>query len=65
VNSLSKAFVEQKNSNTKYPSRIIVRTPQGEKTPKMLEVEKRIGRTLEIDFQENYLSTQTQGELSQ
>src|ERR1044071_6698918 len=32
-----------------------VRTPEGEKTPIMREVEKRIGRTLEEDFQEHYV----------
>jgi hypothetical protein len=32
-----------------------VRTPTGEKTAKMREVEKRIGRTLEEDFQEYYV----------
>ena len=31
------------------------RTPPGEKTSKMREVEKRIGRTLEEDFQEYYV----------
>jgi hypothetical protein len=33
-----------------------VRTPTGEKTAKMREVEKRIGRTLEEDFQEYYVN---------
>jgi 5-methylcytosine-specific restriction endonuclease McrA len=31
------------------------RTPEGAKTERMLEVEKRIGRTLEEDYEENYL----------
>lgn len=30
-------------------------TPKGVKTPKMLEVEKKLGRTLEKDYKENYL----------
>ena len=32
-----------------------IATPEGEKTPKMLEVEERLGRTLEKDFQEYYI----------
>lgn len=31
-------------------------TPKGVKTPKMLEVEKKLGRTLEKDYKENYLN---------
>ena len=31
------------------------RTPDGQKTPKMLEVERRLGRTLEEDFREYHL----------
>lgn len=32
------------------------RTPVGEKTPRMKEVEKRLGRTLEEDYREMYLN---------
>jgi len=31
------------------------RTPEGQKTPKMLEVEQRLGRTLEEDFREYHI----------
>ena len=31
-----------------------MRIPKGQKTPKMLEIEKRIGRTLEEDYREHY-----------
>src|ERR1700758_3794409 len=31
------------------------RTPEGAKTERMLQVEQRIGRTLEEDYAENYL----------
>lgn len=31
------------------------RTPEGQKTPKMVEVERRLGRTLNEDFREYYL----------
>ena len=31
------------------------RTPEGQKTPKMLEIERRLGRTLEEDFREYHL----------
>jgi 5-methylcytosine-specific restriction endonuclease McrA len=34
---------------------IFQRTPEGQKTPKMLDVERRLGRTLEEDFREYYL----------
>ena len=33
-------------------------TPEGQKTPKMLEVEKKLGQTLEDDFQEYYVEKQ-------
>jgi hypothetical protein len=32
-----------------------LRIPKGEKTPKMLEVEKRLGRKLEDDYREYYI----------
>ncbi len=32
-----------------------LRIPKGLKTPKMLEVEKRLGRTLEEDYREHYI----------
>jgi len=35
---------------------MFVRTPTAEKTPKMREVENRLGRALEEDFQEYYVS---------
>jgi hypothetical protein len=34
---------------------LFVRTPKGQKTPKMLEVERRLGRTLEEDFRDCYV----------
>jgi len=34
---------------------LFARTPEGQKTPKMLEVERRLGRTLEEDFREYHL----------
>lgn len=34
---------------------LFVRTPEGQKTPKMLEVEQRLGRTLEEDFREYHV----------
>lgn len=32
-----------------------LRTPEGQKTPKMIEVERRLGRTLEEDFREYHI----------
>ena len=37
------------------PKTQFVRTPKGQKTPKMLEVEQMLGRTLEEDFREYHL----------
>ena len=34
---------------------IFQRTPEGQKTPKMLDVERSLGRTLEEDFREYYV----------
>lgn len=34
---------------------LFVRTPKGQKTPKMLEVEQHLGRTLEEDFREYHV----------
>jgi len=36
-------------------NKLFVRTPEGQKTPRMLEVEQRLGRTLEEDFREYYI----------
>jgi hypothetical protein len=55
VNALDEISLEKKNSNIKSSRKYFVRTPDGEKTPKMIEVEKKIGRTLEKDFQEYYV----------
>jgi hypothetical protein len=55
VNALDKISLEKKNSNVKTSRKYFVRTPDGQKTPKMIEVEKKIGRTLEEDFQEYYV----------
>ena len=55
MNALDKISVEKENSNVKSLRKYFVRTPDGEKTPKMIEVEKKIGRTLEKDFQEYHI----------
>lgn len=36
-------------------TKLFVRTPDGQKTPQMLEVERRLGRSLEDDFREYYV----------
>jgi hypothetical protein len=36
-------------------NKLFARTPEGQKTPKMLEVEQRLGRTLEEDFREYHI----------
>jgi hypothetical protein len=55
VNALDKISLEKENLNIKSSRKYFVRTPEGQKTPKMIEVEKKIGRTLEEDFQEYHV----------